>query len=125
MTIEIDLSGQAALVTGAGAGIGREIARWLARAGAAVAVADVRQSHADAVVAEIEAAGGRAVPLVANLRDDGAADAAVAAVVQQLGELDIAVNNIGNLPAGRTVKPFVEYRADDWHDIVDQNLVLA
>jgi 7-alpha-hydroxysteroid dehydrogenase len=125
MTIEIDLSGQAALVTGAGAGIGREIARWLARAGAHVAVADVRQTHADAVVAEIEGEGGRAVPLVANLREDGAADAAVADAAARLGGLDIAVNNIGNLPAGRTVKPFVEYRAEDWRDIVEQNLVLA
>src|SRR4051794_18193401 len=98
MTVEIDLSGKAALVTGAGAGIGREIARWLARAGAAVAVNDIRDTHAAAVVAEIEAEGGRAVPLVANLRDDAAVDAAVAEVVSALGGLDIAVNNIGNLP---------------------------
>jgi NAD(P)-dependent dehydrogenase (short-subunit alcohol dehydrogenase family) len=90
-----------------------------------VAVNDIRQSHADAVVAEIEAEGGTAVALVANLRDDGAADAAVATVRDRLGGLDIAINNIGNLPPGRTVKPFVEYRFDDWRDIVDQNLLLA
>ena len=54
MSIEIDHAGQVALVTGAGAGIGREIARWLARAGATVAVNDIRQDHAAAVVTEIE-----------------------------------------------------------------------
>ena len=42
-----------------------------------------------------------------------------------LGRLDIAVNNIGNLPPGRRVQPFVEYRGDDWRDIVDQNLTMA
>ena len=53
MTVSIDLSGKTALVTGAGAGIGREIARWLARAGAEVAVNDIREGHAHAVVDEI------------------------------------------------------------------------
>ena len=58
MSIAIDLSGQGALVTGSGAGIGREIARWLARAGATVVVHDIRREKAEAVVAEIEAEGG-------------------------------------------------------------------
>jgi NAD(P)-dependent dehydrogenase (short-subunit alcohol dehydrogenase family) len=59
VAVTIDLSGQVALVTGAGAGIGAEIARWLARAGAAVAVNDVRAGHASDVVASIEARAGR------------------------------------------------------------------
>ncbi len=125
MSIEIDHAGQVALVTGAGAGIGREIARWLARSGATVAVNDIRGEHAAAVVAEIEDEGGRAIPVLADCRDDNAVDAMVASVVEQLGGLDIAVNNIGMIPPGRGVKPFVQYRGDDWRDIVDQNLVLA
>lgn len=125
MTIEIDHTGKGALVTGAGAGIGREIARWLARAGATVGVNDIREDKAAAVVAEIDAAGGRAVPLVADCRDDDAVDAMVAEAAERLGGLQIAVNNIGMLPAGRGVKPFVQYRGDDWRDIVDQNLILA
>lgn len=125
MSIEIDHKGQVALVTGAGAGIGREVARWLARAGATVAVNDIRQTHADAVVAEIEAEGGTALASVADCRDDEAIDAMVAGIVERFGGLQIAVNNIGMIPPGRGVKPFVEYRGDDWRDIVDQNLTLA
>ena len=125
MAITIDHAGKVALVTGAGAGIGREIARWLARAGAAVAVNDLRRSHANTVVAEITAEGGRAVPVVADCRDDDAVDAMVQQVVDELGGLDLAVNNIGMIPPGRATKPFVEYRGDDWRDIIDQNLTLA
>lgn len=125
MSIEIDHHGRVALVTGAGAGIGREIARWLARAGATVAVNDLRPERADAVVTEIEAEGGSAVAVPADCRDDTAVDEMVAAVVARLGPPEIAVNNIGMLPPGRGLAPFVEYRGEDWRDIVDQNLVLA
>jgi NAD(P)-dependent dehydrogenase (short-subunit alcohol dehydrogenase family) len=85
----------------------------------------VRAEHAEAVVAEIAAEGGTAVAAVADLRDDDAVDGVVAGVVRDLGGLDIAVNNVGMVPRSRTVKPSVEYRGDDWRDIVDQNLTLA
>ena len=123
--IPIDHTGRAALVTGAGAGIGREIARWLARAGAAVAVVDVRDEHAHAVAAEIAGDGGHAIAITADCRDDARVDAMVAEVRAALGRIDIAVNNIGNLPPGRRVQRFVDYRGDDWRDIVDQNLIVG
>ncbi len=125
MSITIDHAGKVALVTGAGAGIGREVARWFAEAGAAVAVNDIRAEHAAAVVNEITAAGGTAIAVVADCRDDDAVDTMVASTIEQLGGLDIAVNNIGMLPPGRGLKPFVEYRGDDWRDITDQNLTVA
>ena len=64
MSIQIDHAGRTALITGAGAGIGREIALWLARAGAKVAVNDLRADRAEAVVAEIGDGGGTAMAVV-------------------------------------------------------------
>ena len=125
MSITIDHSGKVALVTGAGAGIGRETALWLARSGATVAVNDIRASQADAVVAEIAAAGGEGYAFVADCRDDDAVDGMVDAVVSRLGGLQIAVNNVGMLPPGQKLEPFTAYRGDDWRDILYQNLVLA
>ena len=125
MAVSIDLSGKTALVTGAGAGIGREIARWLARAGAEVAVNDIREGHAHAVVDEILEEGGSAISAVADCRDDAAIDEMVNHVVASFGSLDIAINNIGMIPEGRELKPFTEYRGDDWRDIIDQNLTLS
>ena len=125
MAITIDHAGKAALVTGAGAGIGREIARWLGRAGASVAVADIRADKAQAVVEEIIAEGGEAIPIVANLRNDAEIGEMVGATVKAFGGLDIAVNNVGMIPKGRATKSIAEYQGDDWRDIVDQNLTLA
>jgi NAD(P)-dependent dehydrogenase (short-subunit alcohol dehydrogenase family) len=125
MPIEIDHTGRAALVTGAGAGIGREIALWMARAGAAVAVNDLRPERAEAVVAEIEGDGGKAVAVPANCRDDAEVEAMVAATAELLGGLDIAVNNIGNLPPGRGLAPVVDMDGAYWRDLLNQDVVLA
>lgn len=124
MSIQIDHTGKVALVTGSGAGIGREIARWMARAGASVAVNDIRAEQADQTVALIADEGGTAVALPADLRDDDAVDRLVADVVAWKERLDIAVNNVGML-AGRTPNRFVEMDGAFWRDLVDQNLVLT
>ena len=124
MAVTIDLSGQVALVTGAGAGIGAEIARWLARAGATVAVNDVREGHARDVVAGIEADGGSAAAVVANCRDDSEIERMVRSVVDRLGGLDVAVNNIGMM-AGRGGGPMVTFDGAYWRELLDQNLVLT
>lgn len=93
MSIAIDLSGQVALVTGGGSGIGEAIATTLARAGAAIAVADLSEESATRVATTICAEGGKAVPLQMDIADPNSVDAAIAQLHAQLGHVSILVNN--------------------------------
>jgi NAD(P)-dependent dehydrogenase (short-subunit alcohol dehydrogenase family) len=121
MSIEISHHDRVVLVTGAGAGIGREIAIWFARAGASVAVNDIDAARAQSTVEAIRAAAGTAIAAVADVRADGAAEAMVGAVVAALGRLDTAVNNVGMM-AGRRAQPFLATSIDDALAVIDQNL---
>ncbi len=96
MTTTIDLSGKIALVTGAGRGIGREIALALAAAGAAVAVNDFAGEDACRdVVREVEALGVKAIVAMADVGDEEGVAAMVDRVEAELGPLGIVVNNAG------------------------------
>ena len=95
-----DLSGNVAVVTGATGTLGGEIARGLARAGARVGVLGRREGRAAQVVAEIEAAGGEAMALPADVLDRGRLETARAALLGRWGRLDVLVNAAGgNVPA--------------------------
>lgn len=86
---------RAAVVTGSGQGIGRSEAMELARQGFAVVVNDIDGDRAEAVVKEIEAAGGEACAFVGDCSDHDAAGELVATAVREFGRLDAAVNNAG------------------------------
>jgi len=89
------LEGRSALVTGAGSGIGRAIARLFAAEGAGVLVAELNEDSGRAVVGEIEKAGGRASFLRTDAARESDVEAAVAATVEAWGRLDAVVNNAG------------------------------
>jgi NAD(P)-dependent dehydrogenase (short-subunit alcohol dehydrogenase family) len=124
MAIDLGLEGKRALVTGAGVGIGRGIARWLARAGCDVAVADKDPAALDEAVAEIATEGTRVVGLEVDVRDPSAVRDLVARVIAELGGLDVAVNNVGSL-AGRSPDAFLALDDHALRDIVEQNLFVT
>ncbi|MCU1365883.1 MAG: 3-oxoacyl-ACP reductase [Ilumatobacteraceae bacterium] len=121
MTIEITMPGSVVLVTGAGAGIGREIATWFARADAIVAVNDIDPVRAADTAARICADGGHAVAFAADVRSDDALDDMFARILTDLGRLDVSVNNVGMM-AGRKARAFLDTPLDDAWAVIEQNL---
>jgi NAD(P)-dependent dehydrogenase (short-subunit alcohol dehydrogenase family) len=111
-----DLTGQTAIVTGAATGIGEAIARRLARAGAAVAVADLDLEGATEVAQSI---GGGSFALPIDITRSDSVNAAVAEVLSRTGRIDVLVNNAGI--AGRTA-PIWELTDDDWQRIIAVNM---
>src|SRR6266571_2888879 len=105
----LDLTGQTAIVTGAATGIGEAIARRLAKAGAAVAVADLNLNGATEVARSI---GGDAFPLQIDIARSEAVNASIAQVIDRRGQIDVLVNNAGI--AGKAA-PLWEQSDEDWN----------
>ena len=117
--MSFDLSGQAALVTGAAQGIGEGIAVRLAKAGAEVAVADLAVDRAREVAQRLDGEGAKAYPVALDVSKRASVEAAVAEVVEKSGQVDILVNNAGI--AGRAA-PIWEQEDDDWSKVIAVNL---
>ena len=114
-----ELTGKAAVVTGAGRNIGRAIALALAEGGASVVVnARSNRVEAEAVAREIEAAGGSALVHVGDVADATSVKAMADAAVTRFGRIDILVNNA----ALRREKPFSEMSYAEWREIMDVTL---
>ena len=115
------LEGRVAIVTGAGGGLGRQHALYLARKGAKVVVNDLGQATADAVAAEIVAAGGQAIGVGASVTDEAAVKAMVDRTLSEWGRVDILINNAGILRD----KSFAKMNMADFRLIVDVHLMGA
>ncbi len=117
-----DLKGRSALVTGSSKGIGKSIARALARAGAELFLCSRNPQPLEAAAAEIrEDSGSRVACLAADMSLRSDIDRLAEQALQQLGKIDILVNNAGwNIPA-----PIDQIRDDDWQYLLDLNLTSA
>jgi NADP-dependent 3-hydroxy acid dehydrogenase YdfG len=113
------LDGTVSFVTGASSGIGEATARALAEQGAAVALVARRGDRLDAIAGEIESAGGRALTIEADISDRSQAEAAVAGAAEQLGRLDVVVNNAGVMLLG----PIVDAPVEEWEQMIEVNLL--
>ena len=118
MSTILDIKGRTALVTGAGQGVGRQVALYLAEHGAgAVVINDFHADRAESVAAEVEAAGAKALPIAFDVSNFEAVGAAFAEAQSAFGGVDILVNNAGN--AGPTSRlddlvPFWDSDPSEW-----------
>lgn len=126
MTDILDLGGRVALVTGAGQGVGRQIALHLSEHNSGgVAVNDFHLPRAEAVAEEIRQAGGKAIAVQADVTDLAAVKAMAATIKEKLGPVGILVNNAGNMGANPTAdvrKPFWEVGPEVWNQAISVNL---
>ncbi len=107
-----------AVVTGASRGIGRSISLALSAAGATIVAVDMDQAATDAVVAEIRAAGGKALAVVGNVTVPVDAEKMIDAAVNEYGRVDILVNNAGITRDGI----FLRMKDEDWDAVLSVNL---
>ncbi len=118
--MNVDLTGKAAIVTGAAQGIGKSIAEALARNGARVIIADVRQEQGRAAA---EALGACASFVACDISDPGEVRSLIGAAVDRFGRLDVMVNNAGinsNRPEDRVTVD--KYPEETWRKIIDVDL---
>ena len=121
--MELELQGKVAVVTGASRGIGRAIALGLAAEGCRVAIGARGAEALEAVAEEVRAAGGQALAVPGDLSLPGSAERLVARAAEELGGLDLLINNLGgSAPAN---KPFMETEPKDWRGVVGLNLYPA
>jgi 3-oxoacyl-[acyl-carrier protein] reductase len=109
------------VITGAGQGIGRELARQFAAAGAIPVVADVMIDNAALVKAEIEARGGRAMAVKVDVADEASVNAMIAAVVAEHGRVDVLINNAA-IFASLEKRKFELIPMDEWDRVMRVNI---
>lgn len=119
MTVPFDLHGAAAVLTGAGSGIGRAAASAFARRGARVLVSDVDEARAEQTAAEVAAAGGEAVAMKADVSRQEDLEALRDTCLDHFGRVDLVFNNVGVLAMG----PPESLPIDAWRRVLDLNVL--
>src|SRR5688572_18663379 len=114
-----DLSGRVAAITGASSGIGEATALKLASAGAAVSLAARRADRIDALAEQINGAGGKAIAIETDVADEPQANDFVTRTKEELGRLDVLVNNAGVMLLG----PVIGADTTEWRRMIDVNLL--
>jgi len=112
------LDNKTAIVTGSRQGIGRAIAKAMAKEGANVVVSDINQKDCEKVVNEIKGLGGRGLALKCDVTSRADVEVMVIRTVAEFGKLDILVNNAGII----AFKPFLELTDEDWDNTINVNL---
>jgi 3-hydroxybutyrate dehydrogenase len=111
---EMRLKDKVAVVTGAASGIGKEIARAFARAGAKLAIADLDYGGAHLAAAELNRDGGQAIAVVVDVSNEAQVDHAMARVVEAFGRIDMLVSNAGI----QVVAPLQDFGFADWKRVL-------
>lgn len=117
--MDLMLKDKVAVVTGAGGGIGAQIALLLGREGAAVVMADLNAQAAEKVAAQLTGAGAKALPVEVDATDEASVQMMIDRCVSDFGRLDILVNNVGG---GSGPSPVVKLPAADWDRTIAINL---
>jgi len=113
------LAGQVALITGAGRGLGQQIALAFARAGADIVATARTKAQLEDTTQEIEALGRRALPIVTDITREDQVRAMADQALKEFGQVDILVNNAGMSVYG----PFIKQKAADWRAMIETNLM--
>jgi len=117
-SVQDNIQGKVAIVTGASSGIGESMARHLAARGAKVVLAARRTDRLDKVVAEIREAGGEAVAIATDVSKRADLEKLAAATVETFGRIDVLVNNAGVMP----LSPLEKLKVDEWDRTIDVNI---
>jgi NAD(P)-dependent dehydrogenase (short-subunit alcohol dehydrogenase family) len=119
MTVPLELNGSVAVLTGAGSGIGRAAALSFAARGARVAVSDLDRARAEETVALVVAAGGEAIAVPVDVSRQGDLEELRDRCLEQFGQLDVVMNNVGVLAMG----PPEALPIEAWQRVLDLNLL--